>query len=427
MASLVIVGAQWGDEGKGKVTDYLAQSADWVVRYQGGNNAGHTVVVGGKTFKLHLLPSGVVHESVKSVIGNGVVVDPLVLLEELQRLAGMGVTHPQLYISERAHVILPYHRLLDELEEESRGAEKIGTTGRGIGPAYVDKIARSGIRMVDFVDPARFRQRLESVLPQKNRLLTKLYGSRSFTSDEIISEYAKAAEVLRPMVCDVSYMLDEALSRGERVVFEGAQGTLLDIDHGTYPYVTSSSPTAGGAAVGAGVGPKKVGTVLGIVKAYTTRVGSGPFPTELHDETGNRIRERGREYGTTTGRARRVGWFDAVMLRHSIRVNGIEHLAIMLLDVLSGFDEIKVCNEYRIDGQPVSSFPADLERLERCEPVYESFTGWTEEIDHCDRFDQLPKAAQDYIAGLERLLGVPVSLVSVGPGREQTIIRQQLL
>lgn len=427
MASLVVVGAQWGDEGKGKVTDFLAQSADWVVRYQGGNNAGHTVVVDDKTFKLHLLPSGVVHERVKSVIGNGVVVDPLVLIEELERLHGLGVENPQLFISDRAHVILSYHRLLDELEEEARGDAKIGTTGRGIGPAYVDKIGRSGVRMIDLVDPERLRRRLEMVLPAKNNVLTKLYGARPFTVDEIVAEYAEAGERLRPMVCDTSYLIDEALKRGERVVFEGAQGTLLDVDHGTYPYVTSSTPTAAGAAVGAGVGPQRIDSVLGIVKAYTTRVGSGPFPTELLDSTGDRIRERGREYGTTTGRPRRVGWFDAVMLRHSVRVNGIDHMAVMLLDVLSGFDEIQVCVAYRAGDQTLNTFPADLDLLEQCEPVYERFAGWQEEITDCTRYEDLPKAAQDYIAGLERIVGVPVAIVSVGPGRMQTIVRRELL
>lgn len=427
MASLVVVGAQWGDEGKGKVTDFLAQAADWVVRYQGGNNAGHTVVVGGKTFKLHLLPSGVVHERVKSVIGNGVVIDPLVLLEELDRLRDLGVQDPELFISDRAHVILSYHRLQDELEEKARGDAKIGTTGRGIGPAYVDKIGRAGIRMIDFVDPERFRKRLETVLPAKNNLLAKLYGARTFTVEEILAEYAEAQARLRPMVCDTSYLLDEALKRGERVVFEGAQGTLLDVDHGTYPYVTSSSPVAAGAAVGAGVGPQRIGTVLGIVKAYTTRVGSGPFPTELKNATGDRIRERGREYGTTTGRPRRVGWFDSVMLRHSVRVNGIDNIAVMLLDVLSGFDEIQVCVAYRVGDETIRSFPADLELLAQCEPVYERFAGWHEDITGCTRFEELPQAAQDYITGLERLVGVPVALVSVGPGREQTIVRKQLL
>lgn len=426
MASLVVVGAQWGDEGKGKMTDYLAQSADWVVRYQGGNNAGHTVVVGGKTFKLHLLPSGVVHPNVTSVIGNGVVVDPLVLCDELARLAEMGIENPKLYISERAHVILPYHRLLDELEEKARGDGKIGTTGRGIGPAYVDKMARSGVRMIDFVDPDRFRRRLEAVLPQKNLVLSRVYGARTFTVDEIVDQYAEAARRLRPMVADVSQLLDAALARGERVLFEGAQGTLLDVDHGTYPYVTSSSATAGGAAIGAGIGPTRIDGVLGVVKAYTTRVGSGPFPTELRCEIGDRIRERGREYGTTTGRPRRVGWFDAVMLRYAVRVNGIDHLAVMLLDVLSGLEEVRVCVAYRIDGKQVDGFPSDLDRLERCEPVYESFPGWSEEISGCTTFAELPRAAQEYILALERLTNVPVALVSVGPAREQTIVRKKL-
>lgn len=426
MPSLVVVGAQWGDEGKGKVTDYLAQSADWVVRYQGGNNAGHTVVVDGRTFKLHLLPSGVIQKRTRSVIGNGVVVDPNVLLQELKTLREMGIDDPQLYISERAHVILPYHKLLDELEEAARGANKIGTTGRGIGPAYADKVSRCGIRMVEFVRPERFRARLEQVLPLKNRILTQLYDAEPFTVEQIMEEYAEAAEVLRDRVTDTSVLVSEAISRGEKVLFEGAQGTFLDIDHGTYPFVTSSAPTAGGAATGAGIGPRCIDQVLGVVKAYATRVGSGPFPSEIVGELADRIRERGKEFGTTTGRPRRVGWFDAVMGRHAVRVNGLDYLAVMLLDVLSGLDEIKICVEYRVDGRTETHFPADLEVLSRCEPVFETFPGWSEDIRHVTRYEDLPKEARNYLEAMSDLMGVPIALISVGPGREQTIVRHKL-
>lgn len=426
MASLVVVGAQWGDEGKGKVTDFLAQSADWVVRYQGGNNAGHTVVVDGQTFKLHILPSGVIHKGVRSVIGNGVVVDPTVLLAELRGLAALGVSKPHLYVSDRAHAILPYHRKLDEVEEKARGSLKIGTTGRGVGPAYVDKVGRCGIRMFEMADLDRFRARLEEVLPAKNRILTQVYDAEPFTVDQIIDECGEAASALGELLADTSFMLDEALERGERVVFEGAQGTLLDIEHGTYPYVTSSSPTAGSAAIGAGVGPRRIGKVLGVIKAYTSRVGEGPFPSELHDDVGQGIRERGNEYGTTTGRPRRIGWFDAVMVRYAVRVNGLDSLALMLLDVLGGLDTVKVCVGYEIDGERVETFPADLVRLGRARPIYEEFEGWSEDITSATNWDALPKAAQAYVTGLERILGTPVELVSVGPGREQTILRREV-
>lgn len=426
MPSVVVVGAQWGDEGKGKVTDCLAQQADWVVRYQGGNNAGHTLVVDGQTFKLHLLPSGVIQPGTSSVIGNGVVIDPLVLVRELQGLRESGLPDPKLYISERAHVIMPYHRLLDELEEAERGADKIGTTGRGIGPAYVDKVGRSGIRMVEFVQPDRFRERLEAILPRKNRILTQVYGAEPFEVDAIIAEYAEAAELLRGMVADTSALLSDALDRGEKVLFEGAQGTFLDIDHGTYPFVTSSTPSAAGAAIGAGVGPRRLDQILGVFKAYTTRVGSGPFPSELHGELAERIRQQGNEFGTTTGRPRRVGWFDAVMARHSVRVNGLTRFAVMLLDVLTGLDELRICVGYSIDGERRDTFPADIKELSRCEPIYETYPGWSEDITAARKLEDLPAEARAYLEALEGHLRVPLGLVSVGPGREQTIFLDDL-
>ncbi len=426
MPSVVVVGAQWGDEGKGKVTDYLAQQADWVVRYQGGNNAGHTLVVDGQTFKLHLLPSGVIQPGTSSVIGNGVVIDPLVLVRELKGLRESGLPDPKLYISERAHVIMPYHRLLDELEEAERGADKIGTTGRGIGPAYVDKVGRSGIRMIEFVQPDRFRERLEAILPRKNRILTQVYGVEPFEVDAIIEEYAEAAEILKDMVVDTSALLSDALDRGEKVLFEGAQGTFLDIDHGTYPFVTSSTPSAAGAAIGAGVGPRRLDQILGVFKAYTTRVGSGPFPSELQGELAERIRQQGNEYGTTTGRPRRVGWFDAVMGRHSVRVNGLTRFAVMLLDVLTGLDELRICVGYSIDGERRDTFPADIKELSRCEPIYETYPGWSEDITGARKLQDLPPEARAYLEALEGHLNVPLGLVSVGPGREQTIFLENL-
>src|SRR5690606_35966349 len=343
MPSVAIVGSQWGDEGKGKITDFLAEEADVVVRYQGGNNAGHTVVAGSDVFKLHLIPSGAIHPGKQCVLGNGVVIDPLVLVDELDRLRVRGVSEFTLHISERAHVIMPYHRVQDELEEAARGGEKIGTTGRGIGPAYVDKVARNGIRMIDLIDPQRFRRRLESVLPLKNRILNGIYGHEGFTVEQIVEAYRKAAEVLRPLVQDTSVLVAEAIQQGKKVLFEGAQGTLLDIDHGTYPFVTSSSPTAGGIGPGVGISPRMIERILGVAKAYTTRVGTGPFPTELHDATGDWIRERGNEYGTTTGRPRRCGWFDAVVVRYAARVNGLTDLALTNVDTLAGLDEVKVC------------------------------------------------------------------------------------
>lgn len=426
MSSVVVVGAQWGDEGKGKITDYLATRAQVVVRYQGGSNAGHTVVVNGKTFKLHLVPSGAIHAGTRCVIGNGVVVDPVILVQELDELTSLGVGPIDLYISERAHVILPYHRLLDKLEEEKRANGRIGTTGRGIGPAYVDKAARSGVRMIDLKTPSAFRERLAAVLPAKNELLRTLYGHVGFTVEDIMRECGATAERLAQYVTDTSVLVFDSLTAGERVLFEGAQGTLLDLDHGTYPFVTSSSATAGGAATGAGVGPHLLDTVLGVVKAYTTRVGEGPFPSELNDATGEAIRQRGAEFGTTTGRARRCGWFDAVVARYAARVNGLQQLAVMKLDVLSGLPELRICVGYRHNGIVRAHFPADLTVLTECEPVYETLPGWDEDLADLHAYEELPANAQAYLRRISEVTGVPIALISVGPGREQTITMREL-
>jgi len=426
MPSVAVIGSQWGDEGKGKITDYLAEAADVVVRYQGGNNAGHTVMVGDQIFKLHLIPSGAIHPNKDCVIGNGVVVDPLVLVDEIDGLAARGIERLRLHISERAHVILSYHKLQDELEESQRGADKIGTTGRGIGPAYTDKVARCGIRMVDLVEPKLFRQRLAAVLPAKNRLLRSLYGHPGIEMDEILETYGPVGQRLREYVKDTSEFVTAALKAGRRVLFEGAQGTMLDVDHGTYPYVTSSNPTAGGIAAGAGVSPRAIDRILGVAKAYTTRVGTGPFPTELHDAIGDRIRERGKEYGTTTGRPRRCGWFDAVVVRYAARVNGLTDLALMSVDTLGGFDEVKVCVAYNYRGQRLESFPARQDVLEECEPIYESFAGWPEDLSAVRDWDGLPAEAKAYVEGIERAVGVPVAAVSIGRAREATILRRPL-
>lgn len=426
MPSVAIVGSQWGDEGKGKITDFLAEQADVVVRYQGGNNAGHTVVVGDQVFKLHLIPSGAIHPGKQCVLGNGVVVDPKVLVDELVQLHQRGVTDFSLHVSERAHVILPYHRVQDELEEAARGDEKLGTTGRGIGPAYVDKVARSGVRMIDFIDPARFRERLAAILPHKNRVLNALYGHPGFEIDAIVEEYAPLAERIRPMIADTSLLVAQAIEAGKNVLFEGAQGTLLDIDHGTYPFVTSSSPTAGGIGPGVGVSPRSIDRILGVAKAYTTRVGTGPFPTELFDAVGDRIRERGKEYGTTTGRPRRCGWFDAVVARYAARVNGMTDLALTGVDTLGGLDEVKVCVAYRYRGERLEHLPTSLDAILECEPIYECFEGWPEDLSGVTRWEELPAAARAYVEGIGKLVGVPVSIVSIGRARSATLLREPL-
>lgn len=423
MSGVAVIGSQWGDEGKGKITDYLAEQADVVVRYQGGNNAGHTVIVGDEVFKLHLIPSGAIHPGTDCVIGNGVVVDPAALLEELDGLHERGVTEFSLHVSDRAHVILPYHKLLDELEEASRGNEKLGTTGRGIGPAYTDKVARFGIRMIDFIDPNRFRERLDVVIPNKNRLLNALYDHPGVDRDDILETYRPIAERLKSMVRDTSVLVFDALNAGKRVLFEGGQGTMLDVDHGTYPYVTSSSPTAGGVALGVGISPMALNRVLGVAKAYTTRVGAGPFPTELFDEIGDRIRERGKEYGTTTGRPRRCGWFDAVSVRYAARVNGMTDLALMSVDTLGGFDEVNVCVAYEYRGQTLRDWPSSLEIIEECRPIYKTFKGWDDDLSGVTTWEELPENAKAYVLGIEEEVGVNVSVVSYGRPRSATLMR----
>ncbi|MDI6878446.1 MAG: adenylosuccinate synthase [Desulfitobacteriaceae bacterium] len=426
MAAVVLIGAQWGDEGKGKITDFLAESADMVVRYQGGNNAGHTVVAHGREFKLHLIPSGILYPEKTCVIGNGVVVDPAVLLEELAYLTERQVETGKLLISSNAQVIMPYHRLLDGLEEEARGESKIGTTKRGIGPCYMDKAARIGIRVSDLLDPEEFEPKLRRNFQEKNILLTKVFNAKPLEFQPIYEEYLKYGEQLRPLVTDSSLAISQTLQAGQKVLFEGAQGTLLDLDHGTYPYVTSSHPIAGGACVGAGVGPTRINRVVGVAKAYTTRVGEGPFPTELLDETGEQIRAQGHEFGTTTGRARRCGWFDAVIARYAVRVSGISDFAITKLDVLTGLEHVKICVGYRAGDEVLYEFPQSQKLFRKCEPVYEELPGWSEDLSSVRRFEDLPINAQNYIKRLEQLTEVPVTLVAVGPSREQTIVRGEI-
>lgn len=422
MATVVVVGAQWGDEAKGKVVDLLGQDAEMVVRYGGGSNAGHTVMVGEELFKLHLIPSGILNPRTTCVISDGVVLDPVVALRELDELQGRGVSTERLRISRNAHVVMPYHREIDRLEEERKGAGKIGTTMQGIGPAYADKARRCGIRISDLTEPARLAERLDAVLPEKNFLITRLYGGQALERNEILDRYRHFGERLAPYAAHTAGLVHQTVASGGRVVFEGAQGTMLDIDHGTYPFVTSSHPVAGGACIGTGIGPKAIDTVIGVCKAYTTRVGRGSFPTELLNPIGDRIREKGNEYGTTTGRPRRIGWLDAVVLRHAVRVNGFDWLALTLLDVLSGLDTLRICTAYHSPDGIVTEAAPDEATLAAVEPIYEELPGWCEEIDRATRFEQLPRNAQQYVRRLEELLGVPIGLVSVGRRREQTIL-----
>lgn len=422
MANVVVVGMQWGDEAKGKVVDYLAQSADYVVRYNGGNNAGHTVVVGDNVYKFHTVPVGVLNEGVTAVICDGVVLDPSVFCGELTELKERGITADKIKISGNAHVLMPYHRLLDSLEESSKGDKKIGTTGRGIGPCYADKMSRTGIRISEFIDLDRFRARLSEVLARKNAIITKVYGADPLDFEAMYEEYSEYATLLTPYVADTTNMLFEASLDCANIVFEGAHGSLLDIDHGTYPFVTSSHCISGGATIGTGVGPTMIDRVIGVCKAYTTRVGAGPCPTELFDDTGDRIREQGKEYGTTTGRPRRCGWFDSVIVRYTARINGASCIAVTLLDVLSGFDTIKICTHYEIDGKKVRDFPSDVVTLEKAVPVYEEMPGWKEDISEAKSFDALPVNARNYVAKLADLVGAPVCMVSVGRRRDQSII-----
>lgn len=422
MSTVVLIGTQWGDEGKGKITDFLAREADLVVRYQGGNNAGHTVVIEGQEFRLHLIPSGIFYPDKICLIGNGVVIDPAVLVRELDMLAERGISTDNLRISPRAHVIMPYHRRLDEAEEDRRGDSRIGTTRRGIGPAYMDKAARIGIRVVDLLDPEEFAARLRDNIAEKNKILSQIYGVPGFDFGEVLTHYRQLAERIRPYVADTSIIVNEAIRAGRNVLFEGAQGTLLDLDHGTYPYVTSSHPTAGAACLGAGIGPTKIDRVVGVAKAYVTRVGGGPFPSELHGPLGDLLRQRGKEFGTTTGRPRRCGWFDAVVVRYAVRINGLDFLALTKLDILSGLEEVHICYGYRYRGEVLTEFPASLRVLAECEPVYEKLPGWTEDIGGVREYGQLPANARRYVERISELTGVPVALIGVGTGRHQTIV-----
>ena len=427
MSSVVVVGTQWGDEGKGKITDFLSEKAEYVARYQGGDNAGHTIQFGGETYKLHLIPSGIFSPEKLCIIGNGVVVNPKSLVTELAYLHERNITTDNLRISDRAHVILPYHIELDRLQEEAKGDKKIGTTIKGIGPAYMDKAARVGIRIADLLDREVFEERLRLNLEDKNRQFTKLYDASPMNFEEILEEYYEYGQQIKQYVCDTSVLLNDALDNGKRVLFEGAQGVMLDIDQGTYPFVTSSNPLAGGVTIGSGVGPSKVTKVVGVCKAYTSRVGDGPFPTELFDEIGSRIREVGREYGTTTGRPRRVGWFDSVVMRHSKRVSGITNLCLNSIDVLTGLETVKICVAYRkSNGEEISHYPASLVELGQCEPVSEELPGWTEDITGCRTLDELPIEAQNYVRRVSELVGVKISTFSVGPDRNQTNILEDV-
>ncbi|MDQ2710169.1 MAG: adenylosuccinate synthase [Actinomycetota bacterium] len=424
MPAIVLIGAQWGDEGKGKATDLLGGQVQWVVRYQGGNNAGHTVVLpNGDKFALHLIPSGILTPGVKNVIGNGVVVDPGVLIEELTGLEQRGVDTSGLLLSADAHMIMPYHVAIDKVSERFLGKAKIGTTGRGIGPAYQDKIARVGVRAADLLDAKILRQKVEAALEFKNQLLVKVYNRRAMDVDDVIDTVIESARKFEHRIADTRLLLDQALNAGETVLLEGSQGTLLDVDHGTYPFVTSSNPTAGGAAVGSGIGPMRITRVIGILKAYTTRVGSGPFPTELHDAMGEHLSKVGGEVGVTTGRARRCGWFDAVIGRYATRVNGLTDYFLTKLDVLSGLETVPVCVAYEVDGRRCDEMPMTQTDVHHAVPVYEELPGWWEDIAECRHFDELPANARDYVLRLEEMVGARVSAIGVGPGRDQTIER----
>ncbi|WNI23914.1 adenylosuccinate synthase [Streptomyces sp. ITFR-16] len=421
MPALVLLGAQWGDEGKGKATDLLGGSVDYVVRYQGGNNAGHTVVVGDQKYALHLLPSGILSPGCTPVIGNGVVVDPAVLLSELSGLNDRGVDTSKLLISGNAHLITPYNVTVDKVTERFLGKRKIGTTGRGIGPTYADKINRVGIRVQDLYDESILEQKVEAALEQKNQLLAKVFNRRAIEAGKVVEDMLQYAEQIKPFVADTSLILNDAIDAGKVVLFEGGQGTLLDVDHGTYPFVTSSNPTAGGACTGAGVGPTKISRVIGILKAYTTRVGAGPFPTELLDEDGEALRRIGGERGVTTGRDRRCGWFDAPIARYATRVNGLTDFFLTKLDVLTGWEQIPVCVAYEIDGKRVEELPYNQTDFHHAKPIYENLPGWSEDITKAKTFSDLPKNAQAYVKALEEMSGAPISAIGVGPGRTETI------
>ena len=427
MPAVVIIGAQWGDEGKGKATDLLGSRIDYVVKFNGGNNAGHTVVVGDEKYALHLLPSGILTEGVVPVIANGVVIDIEVLFEELDALNARGVDTSRLVVSANAHVITQYHRTLDKVTERFLGSRQIGTTGRGIGPSYADKINRVGIRIQDLFDENILRQKVEGALHQKNHLLVKIYNRRAITVDEVVDDLLSYADRLRPMVVDTGLLLNHALDAGKIVVFEGGQATMLDVDHGTYPFVTSSNSTAGGASTGSGIGPMRIDRVIGIVKAYTTRVGAGPFPTELNDESGEWLRTKGFEFGTTTGRPRRTGWYDAPVARYAARINGITDFVMTKLDVLTGLEEIPVCVAYEVEGRRVEEIPVSQSDFHHAVPIYENFPGWTEDISGARAFEDLPRNAQDYVLAVEAISGSRISAIGVGPDREAIVTRHDLL
>ena len=426
MSTLAIVGTQWGDEGKGKIIDYLAGRADMVIRAQGGNNAGHTVVDNGKKYALHLIPSGILNPKAQNIIGNGVAFDPEGFFEEVESLEAEGVSMKNLFLSDRAHIVFQYHKIIDGLNEEALGKKSIGTTNKGIGPCYMDKIERTGIRTCDMLDEEIFVEKLAAQIDRKNNIITKALGGQPLDKEEILKKYSGYAKRLKPYIADTGIMVYEAIKNNKKVLFEGAQATMLDVDLGTYPYVTSSHPTSGGFTFGSGVGVDSVQEVLGIAKAYTTRVGAGPFVCEEDNETGEKIRIAGHEYGTTTGRPRRCGWLDAVVLKYAVRVNGLKGIALMLLDVLDDFDSIKICYEYEHMGERITNFPARLNIQEACKPVYKEMKGWKANLSECRTYEELPEEAKAYIAEIEKLVEVPVKIVSVGPDREQTIVREDI-
>lgn len=420
MSTVVVVGTQWGDEGKGKITDYLAEGADVVARYQGGNNAGHTILIDNKKYKLTMIPSGIFNHNKTCVIGNGMVINPSALIDEINYIHENGFSTDNLKISDRAHVIMPYHLVLDGLEEDRKGDNKIGTTRKGIGPCYMDKAARNGIRIADLMDAEEFDARVRAIAAEKNQLIEQVYGSEPLDVDKIISDYLGYAEVLRQYVTDTSVVLNDAIDEGKKVLFEGAQGVMLDIDQGTYPYVTSSNPSAGGVCIGSGVGPSKIQQVIGVAKAYTTRVGDGPFPTEQDNEIGQLIRDKGHEYGTVTGRPRRVGWFDTVVVRHARRVSGITGLSLNSLDVLTGLETVKICTAYKLRGETIDTYPASLKLVSECEAVYEELPGWSEDISGAKTLEDLPENTRNYVKRVSELTGIPIAIFSVGRNREQT-------
>lgn len=429
MSTLVVVGSQWGDEGKGKITDLLSEEADIIVRYQGGCNAGHTVVKGDEQYIFHLVPSGILHEGVKCLIGNGVVVDPQSLLQEIENLKKKNIEiDGNLLIDFKAHVVLPYHKTLDEIKEIKRGKDKIGTTKRGIGPAYADKIARTGIRMIDLIDEKSLTTKLENNLNEKDTIFEKLYGLKISNQEkkDILKKYREYGQLLKKYVTDVSLYLNQAINENKKILFEGAQGTLLDVDHGTFPYVTSSNPIAGGACIGTGIGPTKIDRVMGITKAYTTRVGRGPFPTEMQGELEEYTRQKGGEFGATTGRSRRCGWFDAVLVNYAVRINGMDSMVITKIDVLSDFDKIKICTSYKYNKEIIKEFPVDLETLQKCIPVYEEMEGWKGNISQITKYEDFPQQLKAYISRIEELVRTKVVIVSVGPKRSQTVIRENV-